>query len=497
MLVFDTPRLVLRRLEAGDADFILALPNDPDWIRFIGVGVGGVRSPDDARAYRSLPGRRGSPHVPASAFAAPPVRTMPMLSTLRVLPLLSILPFAFGCDASADAAHAARASDAAAAEAPASRFGDGGVARAEIGPGARMMAVAAQPDGKIVAVGSVKADGTDVFAVARFAADGSLDPRWGARGVAATRLAERDHHALAVAVQPDGKVVVAGAVPASGAYRFALARYLADGSPDAGFGEGGHTVTPFRYDVQPAAVVVQPDGRIVVAGTASDYDGTYFALARYGADGSLDTSFGTEGKVTTTYTGFAYGMVPQPEGGVFVAGTSILPSGTSMGGVRYGADGRLDRAFGSDGRAWTRLESVSTGEAVLLQPDGKLVVAGTTKPGGETARVALVRFAADGSLDTGFGEGGKATVPIEGAEMEVHAALQEDGRIVVATAVGGEFRLARLLPDGAADASFGEGGIARLAGAQRLRARGVVVQGARIVAAGYHPDGWILAAAER
>lgn len=330
--------------------------------------------------------------------------------------------------------------------------------------------------------------------MARFTADGVLDRGWGKGGVVLTPLSNQNHQARAVAVQADGKVVVAGAVPKGAYYQFAVARYNTDGTLDARFGSNGVSTTGFSYAAEPAAVVVQSHGRIVVAGSASG-DDSYFALARHNADGSLDPSFGTAGKVTTTYTGYASAMASQPGGGVVVAGTAMVLTGSSLGMVRYDATGELDRSFDDDGRAWARLQAVTTGEALVGQRDGALTVVGSTRAGGETAQVALARFTASGKLDAGFGSEGKVSLPLQGSSLEVNATEEPGGKLVVGTAIDDQFTIVRLLPDGSLDKTFGAGGIARVPGGAGLVSRGLLAQAnGQIIAAGYQPGSWVLVA---
>ena len=128
--------------------------------------------------------------------------------------------------------------------------------------------------------------------------------------------------AFAMALQPDGKLVVAGDSDAN----FALARYNSDGSLDAGFGTGGKVITSFGGTDQASAVILQPDGKIVVAGQTDTGVSIDFALARYMPDGSLDGAFGSGGRVTTNFIGnsddLGSAVALQSDGKIVVGGTS-------------------------------------------------------------------------------------------------------------------------------------------------------------------------------
>ena len=282
------------------------------------------------------------------------------------------------------------------------------------------------------------------------AAPGDLDPSFSGDGIVLTGFGGDIDGGSAVALQPDGKIVVAGTTLGygeGGDYRsdFALARFDSDGSLDTSFSGDGKQITDFGAGTvsTAAAVAIQPDGKILVAGSARVSAVEWeFALARYGADGSLDKSFAGDGTLTTGLGGSASSVAIQTDGGIVVAGDSGL--------ARYGPDGSLDSSFGGDGTVTTGFG----GSAVALQTDGKIVVSGAFE---------LARYRPDGSLDTAFS--GDGTVPTN-AVWARSVAIQADGSIVVAGAisVAGElphydFALLRYTPDGALDPSFGSGGI--------------------------------------
>ncbi len=294
------------------------------------------------------------------------------------------------------------------------------------------------------------------------AAPGDLDWSFSRDGRVLTDVAGGDAGANAVAIQPDGGIVVAGFSASPGdERRFALVRYHPDGTRDPSFGRGGIVTTRFGdRDAAGEAVALEPDGRILAAGTASRPEtGWDFALARYNPDGSLDPSFGHDGRLTTDFAGgadAAYALGLRPDGKLLLAGESQ----GDFALARYAPSGDLDPSFGGDGLVATDFAGLADGaDALALQPDGGLVAAGfaTKPPGGYGDRVsALARYGPDGALDPSFGGDGRAIA--QGAGRTAYAvARQEDGRIVVA----GDGGLARVDADGSPDPSFDGGGSSR------------------------------------
>ena len=275
-----------------------------------------------------------------------------------------------------------------------------------------------------------------------------------------------DDYAFAVAVQGDGKIVAAGYSNASGGGAFALARYTADGKLDSSFGRGGTVLTSIGDSGSAYAVALQPDGMIVAAGYSKVYSDGDFTVVRYTADGKLDSSFGHGGKVLTTLGGMdvASAVALQRDGKIVAAGRRNL--GSFFGVVRYTADGKLDSSFGHDGKVLTKVgdRGSSKASAVAVQKDGKIVAAGSTE-----RAFALVRYTVGGELDSSFGHGGKVLTGLghRGSDEASAVVVQEDGKIVAAgtsDAYGGnfygigDFALVRYTTGGKLDASFGSGG---------------------------------------
>ncbi|HLB61452.1 MAG TPA: delta-60 repeat domain-containing protein [Actinomycetota bacterium] len=316
--------------------------------------------------------------------------------------------------------------------------GDGKV----LTPGGTASAVAIQTDGKIVAAGEFSGG----FALARYKTNGTLDATFGGDGRVRTRLAAGGASASAVSIQSDGRIVAAGVSFALEGAGFALARYNTDGTRDATFGGDGKVRTRFRGEALADALAVQSDGRIVVAGGLFTFPGSALALARYNVDGTLDATFGGDGKVLNP-DGGASALAIQPNGKVVVGGSS---GGAGFALFRHRRNGSLDETFGGDGEVLTRFATGDAGlHAVSIQTDGRIVASGEVSNDTE-GRFALARYATDGILDDTFGSDGKVTTRFGGGFATAFAlAIQADGRIVAAGSreegSGRRFALARYL----------------------------------------------------
>ncbi|HYT38565.1 MAG TPA: delta-60 repeat domain-containing protein, partial [Acidimicrobiia bacterium] len=307
---------------------------------------------------------------------------------------------------------------------------------------------------------------------------GQLDVAFGVGGQRTMDLGGTYDWGYATAVQPDGRILAAGVTNSRGTYDFAVSRYLTDGALDPSFGDNGVTVTDFGGSKDWAyALALQPDGRVVVAGVSDRSGSQDFALARYDGTGHLDPSFGQGGLVVTPVrpltTDVVHGLAIQPDGKIVAAGVtyddtvSLRPHGDFMV-VRYTPQGELDPAFGVGGVTTTNFEGESYDEpyAVVLQPDGRIVLGGSSNTGGGIGRImgadnlALARYLPNGLIDPSFGNGGTVVVDAGAMQESIRAlALQPDGGIVAAGRTNGEKRgdmlVARFLTNGALDPSFG------------------------------------------
>ena len=320
-------------------------------------------------------------------------------------------------------------------------------------------AMAIQPDGKIVMVGGTFAS----FVLARFNANGSVDTSFGNAGkVSTTMLPTQQQEALGVAIQPDGKIVVVGytAIPA-GPSTFALARYLPSGELDASFGDGGKITSGVSGRAFAVAIQRSPEIRIVVAG--DELEGGDIAVARYTEDGRLDSTFSGDGQLVTNVAGrgdIATNVVLQPDGAIVVSGgNSEAQSNSAV--VRYLPDGSLDASFGTGGVL--PLPGKRVGEGLALQHDGKIVLVGNADGASPAAPLfSVMRLNADGTTDNSFGTAGTVNTSITTRGDEAFSvALQPDRKIVVAgrgsRQTNSNFAVARYNTNGTLDTTFGNG----------------------------------------
>jgi uncharacterized delta-60 repeat protein len=330
---------------------------------------------------------------------------------------------------------------------------------------------------------------------------GLLDPTFGSGGHVLSSFSNYYDAANAVTVQPDGKIVIAGNSMTSGSRTyedFLVARYNADGTSDTSFGSGGRAVTDFSKGYDYAyAVTLQPQAsgpsKILAAGMAQSPKGDDFGLARYTATGTLDTTFGSKGKVMTDLGGnveWAESMVVDGSGRILVAGfTNATGSGSVAALVRYTANGALDTTFGSAGQLVTSI-GTNGHVSVALQPDGKIVLAGTQlDPATNTWEFLTARFNANGTADSTFGSGGVATAHPGFQDSVGGITIDGSGRILVAGWEGAAgYCLLRYTPGGTLDGGFGSGGIVTLINpAGWHTASGTMVGGVAV-----QPDGMIV-----
>jgi uncharacterized delta-60 repeat protein len=394
-------------------------------------------------------------------------------------------------------------------------FGSGGVVMTDFNNSTDIAhAVAFQPDGKLVVAGTTYMSndfsGED-FAIARYNADGSLDASFGNNGRVTTDFPGLAAVISAVVIQPDGKIVVAG-----GAFPlftflgdFKVARYNPDGSLDGSFGSGGIVTTILPGDGSYAfALALQSDGKIIAAGTdfvdfnPGDMSNTDFALARYNPDGSLDATFGTGGTTTTDFLGAeddVHSILIQPDGKIVAVGSANGVSDYyNFAVARYLANGTLDMTFGAGGKVRTDFgnNDLDIAYAAVLQPDGKIVAAGTTVFNlGVSQDFALVRYNSNGTVDTTFDADGRVLIDFGSFAQTAYAALiQSDGKIITVgypntESNDSDFLLARCNPDGSLDPSFGVDGKVRTSlGDLNSGANGAVLQpDGKIVAVGFNP----------
>jgi uncharacterized delta-60 repeat protein len=362
--------------------------------------------------------------------------------------------------------------------------------------------IAIQGDGKIVVAGTTTLPGNAYkFVVLRYNSDGTLDSGFGNGGVVVTSFGNFNDSAYAVALQSDGQIVVAGSNMVSSTKSgstivFAVARYNGtNGSLDASFGSGGKTTISFgnkpqNQDAEARALAIQSDGKILVAGFAGGG-----ALARLNSNGSLDTNFGSGGKVTNSANGATQGLAIQSDGKILFGGAinGGHRNGYDFAVIRYNANGTVDSSFGNAGTATADFASSDDRiRAIEIDANNNVVAIGSSATGGfSTRNFAVARFTPTGQLDYTFGSGGKVVTDLFGNWDDSYGGtIQSDGEIVAAgfgyNGVQYYFTLVRYNTDGTLDTTFGSGGIVTtdFAGGQENYAYAVTTQ----------PDGKIVAA---
>jgi uncharacterized delta-60 repeat protein len=340
-------------------------------------------------------------------------------------------------------------------------FGSEGRTMIDGGGNDDVRALAVQPDGKIVVVGSTSIKGGDAL-VLRLNRDGSPDRGFDGDGVVTIdRGANED--ANAVAIQPDGKIVVAGHT--SSGLNGVVYRLNANGSPDLAFGDQGAAVLDSAGDERINAVALQPDGRIVAAGfTSVNKDMAIYRLTETGAP---DKSFDMDGArgVDGGGTEAAYGVAIQPDGKVVAAGYSSVNNDGDPLVARLTSTGQPDTDFGNAGK--TRITGTDDyAEAMALQPDGKIVLAGHTQNGQTNYDATVYRLRPSGAPDNAFNEDGRIRLEVGDYEEAKALAVQPDGKIVVSgeTSVGDDGVVWRVTESGARDNTFGADGQLLLGG---------------------------------
>ncbi|MBL4693237.1 MAG: cadherin-like domain-containing protein, partial [Magnetovibrio sp.] len=333
--------------------------------------------------------------------------------------------------------------------------------------------VVQQSDGKILVTGSsFSASTSNDFALIRYNVDGTLDTTFGTGGKTTVVMGNRSDSANSIALQTDGKAVVGGytGIATSKVY-FALSRHNTDGTLDTTFGASGKVVTAVGTgSAVMNDVVIQSDGKIVAVGYGLGSAGNNdFALVRYTANGTLDTTFGTAGtgKVLTAIgSGLdsAFKAVVQSDGKIIAVGYNVSTTGRDFALVRYNVDGTLDTSFGPNGTGKVTTSfgaGIDMASDVVLQPDGKIVVAGQSHNGTDYD-YALSRYNVDGTLDTTFGTAGtgKVTTAVgSGADTGSSVILQSDGSIIVTgtsnNGTNNDFAAVHYNADGSLDPSYG------------------------------------------
>jgi len=377
--------------------------------------------------------------------------------------------------------------------------------------------VAIQNDGKIVVAGSTTSNGSIYdCALVRYNTDGTLDINFGPGGKIIVDFGSDFEDFRSVVIQSDGKIVVVGySLQGTGSTAnndIILARFLSDGTLDNTFGTGGKVISDFGggNTDEGYAVAIQNDGKIVVAGE-SNVNGVFdgvgvwldMAVVRYNSNGTLDNTFGTSGIGTTDFgfsqNEYAKSIAIQSDGKIVIAGNvaNVSPTYMDFAVARFNSDGTLDNSFDTDGQVTTDfLIRDDYASSICLQSDGKIVVAGYAEHASYQYYFALARYNSDGTLDINFGTGGKVTTAIGTYSNRGNsAAIQSDGKLVV----GGSgyilginsFALIRYNTNGTLDNTFdADGKVTTAFGSNDASGYSVAIQGdGKIVMAGNSAGG--------
>jgi uncharacterized delta-60 repeat protein len=355
-------------------------------------------------------------------------------------------------------------------------FGDGGkVVAPNSGFYDESKAIAVQQDGKILVAGRIN----DLFGVMRFNENGGMDSTFGVKGIITTTFLvnniKTDAYARTIIILPDSNFLIGGYAlfseyPFGTQPAIVIFKFKLDGSLDSSFGNNGRVFTKFRSG---NTLALQADGKIVAGGTVILYDPTVinspsdFSLVRYKNDGSIDSSFGTNGMVNTQFGGYNHGilsLVIQPDNKIIAAGStydeSFLHHKYAL--ARYETSGALDLSFGKDGKLTTDFAPVYNSDdniAVALQEDGKIVIACPDS----SIDFALARFNTNGVPDSGFGTNGIVFTDFAGGRDAAYALnIQQDNKIIAAGSVqvsnNNYFGMIRYNQVGQPDYSFGING---------------------------------------
>jgi uncharacterized delta-60 repeat protein len=320
---------------------------------------------------------------------------------------------------------------------------------------------ALQTDGKLLVTGSIAGLSSDDFALVRYNTNGSVDSTFDDDGLVSTDIDSNSFDGSnSIAIQMDGKIVVVGFSFIGSGYDFVVVRYHSNGSLDSTFGGDGVVTTDVgSFDDEGVSVALQSDGKIVVAGSTvvPDYD---FVVVRYNTDGSLDNSFDSDGILTSDLNSgsddFVAKVLVQSDGKILLAGTS----GGDFAVVRYNSNGSLDLSFSTDGKVTTDLGGDENGRNIAIQGDGKIVVVGSTSDGSTNIDFALVRYNSNGTLDNSFDGDGILIrgLTSAGRDEAFAVAIQSDGKILAGglldKVTDTDFAIARYNSDGSTDSSF-------------------------------------------
>lgn len=319
--------------------------------------------------------------------------------------------------------------------------------------------------GKTIAVGTtynnLSSPGHNDIAIVRTNTDGTLDTSFNSSGKNKIDFGFTDG-ARGVAIQQDGKILVGGFAYVSSKFRFAIMRFLSNGTLDTAYGTSGKTTTSFSSGAQALSMILSTSGKAILGGNAFNASKNSFALARYTASGSLDSTFGNSGKVSTTFSGSSFdtiqALVEDYSQNIIAAGYSTIAATNKLALAKYSSEGNLDTAFGSAGTLLPTFPGAeATATAITLDSSNNIYIAGRTTTSGNH-NVLVMKFLGNGTIDNTFGTMGAIAVDLGSAQDQATGiSLDSSGRVLV-SAKGNTATLLRFLPNGQPDTSFGTNG---------------------------------------
>jgi uncharacterized delta-60 repeat protein len=375
-----------------------------------------------------------------------------------------------------------------------SSYGQGGTSEIAIGRSNIIKSVALNTtDNSLVGVGTVSVIKT-VSGACSFTSTGTLNTSFASNGYAELLIGSNTI-LQSIALQADGKAVAGGYAVVDGVTQFALARFNADGSLDNTFGGTGYVTTDVMTASAINAIVIQPSDGKIIAGGCAGQGAPGSALVRYNPDGTIDSSFGVDGIVFVNqgYTSSISALALQSDGSIIAAGFSWNFVTNECLLMRFNSNGVLDATFGTGGIVTTQFGLKSQATAVAVAADGSIVMGGYTTQDSFHYGFALARYTTNGILDLSFNGTGMVTTYLNYSSILTSLAIQSDGKIVAGGydfgARATTFALARYLPSGAFDLTFGSNGIALTTIGSNAQINSLAIQSdGKIVAAGFSDD---------
>jgi uncharacterized delta-60 repeat protein len=350
-------------------------------------------------------------------------------------------------------------------------FGLAGFSTTAFGAWAGAAADVVQPNGYVVTAGETDVNGTYEMIATRDTPNGQLDPGFGAGGIVTVDIGGNSavDSGYALALQPDGKIVIAGQGYSRNQGEFAVVRLNPDGSFDSTFGRGGISMIPIGDSAYATSVLVGPGGDIDVGGIAQTTGVNHFALARLRPNGTLEKRFDSGGVILLPGYAAAWGMASEPDGSIVLAGQALVQNVQRFIAARILPSGGLDPSFGGDGIVTVPIGSGAVGYALAIQRDGKILIGGNAVSANGTPLAAIVRLNRDGSLDPTFASNGLLQFPGGGLNMMT---VDAAGRIYLA---GVGATLIRLNPNGTVDTTFAHDGFGLYCDGINCAANGIAI----------------------